>query len=114
MAITARQYFRDQINKIVAYPVNEILKNYDKLAQENIRSNYDSQGREDTFMNNNNATQHTNMQTHLVNRIPARCEQEENEKQIPIHKNIGKLDERTNTQTPYGRISRKLDRLTYH
>ena len=46
-------------------------------------------------MNNNNDTQCSNMQEHRVNRIPASCEQEENQKQISIHKNIGKLDERT-------------------
>ena len=61
-------------------------------------------------MNNENNTQHSNMQKHIVNRIQASCEQEE----IPSHKNQGKPDERINTQTHYGRISRKLDRLTYH
>ena len=54
------------------------------------------------------------MQEHIVNMIPDSYEQEENKKQIPIHKNIGKPDERTNTQTHYRRISRKPDRLTYH
>ena len=65
-------------------------------------------------MKNNSDTQHSNMQEYIVNRIPVSSEQEENQKQIPIHKNIDKLDERTNTQTHYRRINRKLDRLTYH
>ena len=65
-------------------------------------------------MNKNNETQHSNMQDHIVIRIPASHEQEGNQKQLPTHKNIDKLDERTNTQTHYGRISRKPDRLTYH
>ena len=50
------------------------------------------------------------MQEHIENRIPASSEQEE----IPSHKNKGNLDERINTQTHYGRISRKPNRLTYH
>ena len=65
-------------------------------------------------MNNNSDTQCSNMQEHIVNRIPASCEQEENPKQIPIHSNRAKSDENTNIQTCYGRISRKLHRLTYH
>ena len=65
-------------------------------------------------MNNNNDTQHSNMQEHTANMIPASCEQEENMKQIAIHRNRDKLDENTNTVTCYGRISRKPDRLTYH
>ena len=42
--------------------MNEILKNYEKLAQENVSNNHNSLGREDTFMSNNNDTQHSNMQ----------------------------------------------------
>ena len=34
--IIAEQYLRDQINKNTADPVNDILKNYEKLAQENV------------------------------------------------------------------------------
>ena len=67
-----------------------------------------------TYMNNNNDTNHCNIQEHIINRIPASCEQEEDQKQIPVHTKIGKLDERTNIQTCYGRIRRKLDQLTYH
>ena len=63
-------------------------------------------------MNNNNDTQHSNKQEPIINRIPASFEQEENLKQIPTHKNISKLVERTNIQTCYGQINRKLDRLT--
>ena len=33
------------------------------------------------------------MQKHIVNRIPASYEQEENQKKIPMHKNKGKLYE---------------------
>ena len=62
-------------------------------------NDHDSLGRNDTFMNNYNDTQHSNMQEHIVNRIPTGCEQEESEKQIPTHKNIGKLDDKSNTQT---------------
>ena len=94
--------------------MNEILKNYKNLAQENVTNNHDSLGIKHKFMDNNNDTQLSNMQEHIVNRILASCENEENKKQIPIHKNIGKLDERTNTQSCYGRISRKPDILTYH
>ena len=75
--------------------------------------NHDSWENEDTSMNINNDTQHSSMQEHIVKRIPASCEQEENNKQIPTHKNMDKQDERANTQMCYGRISRKQDRLTY-
>ena len=109
--ITGKQYLKDQINKKTADPINEILKNYEKLPQENVSNNHDSQGGEDTYMNNNNNTHHSNMQEYIVNRIPTSCEQEENQKPIPINKNIGKLDDRTNTWTHYGRISRKPDRF---
>ena len=112
--MTAEQYFMDQRNKNTADSVNEILKNYEKLAQENMTWNHDGQGKEDTYMKNNNNTQHSNMQDHIENRKLASSEQEENNKQIPMHKNTGKLDERTNTQTCSGRKGRKLDRLTYH
>ena len=48
-------------------------------------------------MNNSNDAQHSNMQQHNK-KIPPSCEQEENLKQIPIHRNIGKLHERNNSQ----------------
>ena len=72
-------------------------------------SNPNSTGREDEYMNNNNDTQHSNMQEQIVNRIPASCEQEENPKQVPLHRNIDEPDESTNTQTCYERVSRKAD-----
>ena len=59
---------------------------------------------------NKNDAQHSSVQEHIKNRTPASCEQDK----IPSHKNEGKLDERINTETQYGRISRKPDRLTYH
>ena len=34
--ITAKQYLRDQINKNTTDPLDEILKNYEKAAQENV------------------------------------------------------------------------------
>ena len=73
--------------------MNEILKNYEIIVQENISDKHNSLRREDTLMNNKNDTQHSSMQEHIENRIPASCEQEE----IPSHKNKGKLDERINT-----------------
>ena len=94
--------------------MDEILKHYEKLAQENVTSNHDSEGREDTYMNNNKGSQHSNMKEYIINRIPASCEQEENQKQIPIHRNREKPEENTKTQTHYGRVSRKLDSLTYY
>ena len=60
--IKVKQYLRDQINRNTADPVNEILQNYENLAQENVSNNHDSQGMEDTYMNNNNGTDHSNMQ----------------------------------------------------
>ena len=38
-------------------------------------------------------TEHNNMQEHIEDRIPANCEQ----KEMPSHKNKGKLYERLNT-----------------
>ena len=108
--ITAEQYLSDQINKNTTDPFNEILKNYEKLVQENISNKLESLRREDTFMNNKNDKQHSKMQQQIENMIPASCEQ----KEISSHTNKGKLDERINTQTHYGRISRKLNWLTYH
>ena len=106
--VTAEQYLMDQINKNTAEPLDDILKHCEKPANKNMTSIHESWGRKDTYINNNNGTQHSNMQEHIVNRIPASCEQEENQKQIPIHRNIGKPDERAITQ------SKKCNRLTYH
>ena len=69
--LTTEQYLRDQINKITADPVNEILKNYEQLAQENVSNNHDSRGKEHQYMNNHNDIQHNNMQEHVANRITA-------------------------------------------
>ena len=71
--ITAKQYLRDHINKNTADPVNDNLKNYEKLAKENVTNNHDSQGAEDTYMKTNNDTQHSNIQENIVNRIPTSC-----------------------------------------
>ena len=81
---TAKQYLGDQITKNTTDPVDEILKHYEKPAQESVKSNHDRCKREDTYMNNNNDIQHSNIEEHIVNRITASCRQKENEKQIPI------------------------------
>ena len=60
--MTTEQYLRDQITRHPADPVDEILQQYGKLAQENVTYNHDSQRREDRHMSNNNDTQHSNMQ----------------------------------------------------
>ena len=99
--ITAKQCLRDQINNNTTDPLNEILKNYEKLVQENVSNKHGSLRREDILMNNKK-TQHNNMQEHIEKRIPTSCEQEE----IPSHKNKGKLYEKNNTQTCYRRISK--------
>ena len=39
--LTVEQYHRDQINKNTADCMNEILKNYGKLVQENVSNNHD-------------------------------------------------------------------------
>ena len=51
------------------------MKNYEKLVHENVSNKHDSLRRADTFMKNKNDTQHSNMQEHTMNRIPASCEQ---------------------------------------
>ena len=38
--ITAEQYLRDQITKNTAGPVDEILKHYENLANENVTINH--------------------------------------------------------------------------
>ena len=50
----------------------------------------------------------------MVNNVPNNCEQTGNIKKTTTNVNIGKPDESTNTQKCYGRLNRKLDRLTYH
>ena len=62
--VTAKQYLRNQITKNTADPMDMILKQYGKLTEENVTSNHESQLREDTYMNNNNDTQHSNMPEH--------------------------------------------------
>ena len=52
--ITAEQYLRDQINENTTDPLNEILKNYEKLTQENVSNKHGSLRREGTFINNKN------------------------------------------------------------
>ena len=94
--------------------MDEILKHFDKQAQENLTINYDKERKEDTSVNSNSDTQQSNMQEHIVNWISAHSEQEENPSHIPVHMNRDKPDENTNTCPFYGRIVKKPDRLTYH
>ena len=76
--------------------------------------NGDKQRKEDTSVNSNSDTQQSNMQEHIVNYIPANSQQEKNQRHIPDHRNSNKPDENTNTHTQYGRIVKKLDRVTLH
>ena len=94
--------------------MGEILKHYEKPAHEYVTINHDRQGRENTYMNNGNDTQHSNMQEHIVNQTPLNHKQEENQKHIPVHQNRDKPDQNTNTQTYYRIVIKKLDRLTYN
>ena len=50
--ITVEKYLRDQINTNTTDPLNEFLKNYEKLAQENVSNKHANLRREDTFMSN--------------------------------------------------------------
>ena len=59
--------------------------------------NHGRQGRGNTYMNNRNNKQHSNMQEHIVNQVPVNCKQGENWKLIPIHQNTDKPDKKTLT-----------------
>ena len=65
-------------------------------------------------MNNKSAIQNSNAQGYSINNVPNNQEQTGNIKQTPTNGNIDKPDKSINTWTHYGRLSRKLDRLTYH
>ena len=72
-------------NQTIAEPVDKIPKHYEKLAHKNVTINHDRQGREDIYMSNSTDTQQSNMQEHIINKIPVNGKQEENQKHIPIH-----------------------------
>ena len=76
--------------------------------------NPNNRRREETHRNYNSDMQNSNTQGHMINNVPNSQEQTGNIKQTTINGNIDKPDESINTQICYGRLSRKLDRFTYH
>ena len=65
-------------------------------------------------MNNKSDMQNSNTQGHTINNVPNNWEHTGSIKQTTTYGNIDNPDENINTHTCYGRLSRKLDRLTYH
>ena len=65
-------------------------------------------------MNNHNDTKTSSAQGHTINITSNNHEQKRIIEETPTNGHIDKLDESINIQTHYGRMSRKLDRLTYH
>ena len=63
--ITAEQNLRNQFSKSTADPVVEILRHFEKQAQENVTINHDKQGEEDTFMDRKSETQQSNIRNIL-------------------------------------------------
>ena len=79
--------------------MDEIPKHFEKQAPRNVTINCDKKRKEVTSVKSNSDTEQSNMQVHVVNWIPANGEQKENPKHIPVHRNIDKQDENTNTCT---------------
>ena len=75
-----------------------------------------TEGKE-TYMNNHSDMQTSNTQGHTICNVPNNQEHTGIIKQSPINGRNGyidKTDENIDTQTQYGRISRKPDSLTNH
>ena len=70
--------------------------------------------KEETYMNNKSDIHDSNTQVHLINNVQNNWGQTGNIKQTTTNSNIDKPDKSINTQTCYGRLNRKPDRLTYH
>ena len=65
-------------------------------------------------MNNQSDMPTSSTQGHTKNNTPNNQEHKGIIEKTPTNAQIDKTDENINTQTHYGRISRKPDRLTYH
>ena len=78
MAITAKQYLRDQLSNSTTDLVDKILNHFEKQGQENWTFNHDKQRREDTCVSSNSDKQQSNMQEHNVNQIPTNSEKRKN------------------------------------
>ena len=46
--------------------MDDTLRHYERLAHKNVTIRRDQQGREDTYMNNSNDTQHSGMQEDII------------------------------------------------
>ena len=65
-------------------------------------------------MNNHSDTQTSSTHGYTINNTSNNQEHTGIIEKTPTNGHIDKTDENINTWTPYGRISRKLDRLAYH
>ena len=65
-------------------------------------------------MNNSNDIQTNSAQGHTINNTLNNHKHTRIIKKTPTNGHMDKTNENINTQTCYGRISRKPDRLTYH
>ena len=65
-------------------------------------------------MTNKSDMQNSNTPGHMINNVPNNQEQTGNIKHIKTNRNIDKPGKSINTQTHYGRLSRKHHRHTYH
>ena len=113
-SITGEQYLRDQLTWHMEDHLDKILKQYESLCTNNVQNiDKDRRRREETDVKNHNDTLTSIVQRHTINNTPIIVNIQESSRN---HQQIGIeiRDENMNTQTHYGRISRKLDRFTYH
>ena len=115
--ITTEQYLRDKLTWHKEDPLDKILKQYKTLSPYNVPNNAKNRRKEETYMNNHSDTQTCNTQGCNISNVPFNWEHTGIINQAPTYGTNGHIEktaENINTQTQYGRISRKLDRLTYH
>ena len=114
--ISAEHYLRDQLTWHTEDPVDKIFKQYETLAPYTV-PNYAKNRREETYMNNHSDMQTSNTQGHNISNVQNNWDHTGIIEQTLINGtnvHIDKTDKNINTQTLYGRISMKVDRLTYH
>ena len=110
--ITAEQYLRDQLNWHAGDPLDKILKQTESLFPHNVQNNDEERRREETDMNNNSDTRTSSAQGHTLNNTQNNHKHKRVIKRASKNGHIDKSDENSNTQTCYGRVSRKPDGLT--